>query len=692
MIRLEEHDTAPETGRLMELTEKIFSPSGWLVSTLGLEHRPQQFQMAQQVARHLEVDAPLLFEAGTGVGKSLAYLLPGIIHAIDRRRKLIVSTHTILLQDQILKKDLEICRALFKEIPELKAYREFRPALLVGRSNYVCPRRLKLSVGLQQELFSSTDMSDLDRLIQWAKESPEGRREELKPGVGGELWDAVNADSDTCTRSVCQKNECFFYRARMEFEAAHVAIVNHSLLLNLLQATDGPQAEKAPGILVPKGFAVLDEAHTIPEVATDQLGMAISAIGIERCLKRLFNPEKGKGLCTKLPNGSDACDHVVRCLGETDLFFDAVNEIMGANTRQTHQRLLRADWIDSSIVGAFTTALVSLGELAEKNKGKEAGKELGSYVRRLRTYRDGLAQFMNLPDLQNIVYWLERSIGRRRKPLVYLRFAPIDLAPTLRNLLFENETSCILTSATLSVGDEIRGFRRTVGAEDATAQVVDSPFDYTQQMEIWVAGDAPTVSGKQSERLTQNRVEYLAALIPYLSEHEGGGTLTLFTSYREMVSVAERIRQEGKLKRLLLVHEAGKSRSELIEAFKEAENALLFGVDSFWTGLDLPGRTLSQVIITKLPFRPFGLPVTEARIEAARARGENPFATITLPETLIRLRQGVGRLIRGHQDEGRIILLDPRFLSQNYGRTALGVLPRKDYKTFHGLQPKEIFS
>jgi ATP-dependent DNA helicase DinG len=690
MIRLEETTAPVKPGRMRELVRSIFSPGGYLVSALGLQHRPEQARMAEMVGQHLEIDQPLLFEAGTGVGKSLAYLIPGIIWSIDQRRKLIVSTHTILLQDQILRKDLNICRALFEGVPELAAYTEFRAALLVGRSNYVCPRRLNPSMAMQGEMFEDTKSADLDRLRQWAASTVEGRREEINPPVHGELWDIVNADNDACTRAICKKNNCFFHRARLAFETSHVAIVNHSLLLTLLQAqnANGGDEEKAPGILVPNGFAVLDEAHTLPEVATEHLGSALSALGFQRTLKRLYNPEKGKGLLTK--RGSDAAKNaIMHCLSEVDDFFYAVANYLG--DKRPHLRLLKPDWVEGTLLLALRQCLKTLTAELEGEKESELGKEISTYVNRLQTLQFTLQMFLELPELDKWVYWIEKKGGRRGQAFYYLQSAPIDVAPSLQSLLFSSESACVLTSATLAVGDGMRNFKRTIGAGTATAEIVNSPFKYDEQMEIWVAEDAPAPVTQQGSPAARKRVEYLSEIIPFLTGAEPGGTLALFTSYREMLEVAELIRLNGSVDRLFLVHEAGRSRQELISEFRAAGDALLFGVDSFWTGLDLPGKMLSQVIITRVPFRPHDRPVGKAREEAARQRGESPFLTLALPEALMRLRQGVGRLIRGPEDSGRIILLDPRFLTQNYGRSALGVLPRKTYSTFKGTRPESIY-
>ena len=277
----------PPTSHAPALAAKIFTEDGWLQTALRLEHRPQQEQMARAVAAAMRDDQPLLFEAGTGVGKSLAYLVPGLIQAIDQSRQLIVSTHTISLQEQLETSDLPLCRRLFKSTAALARYADFKSAVLVGKSNYLCTTRLGHALADHASLFPDADYDELQRIATWAEATDTGLRHELRPPPRAEVWDAVSADSSSCSRKHCDHEKCFYQRAKARLRSAHVVIVNHALLFALINA-GGAQAggakHDARGVLFPDDFLVLDEAHTVPEVATDHFGLSLSSYGVERAL------------------------------------------------------------------------------------------------------------------------------------------------------------------------------------------------------------------------------------------------------------------------------------------------------------------------------------------------------------------------------------------------------------------------
>ena len=314
----------PLQSRAPELAARIFAEQGWLHAALALEHRPEQEQMARAVAAAMRDDTPLLFEAGTGVGKSLAYLAPGIIHAIDQSRQLIVSTHTISLQEQLETKDLPICRRLFKASPELGRYAEFKSAVLVGKSNYLCTTRLAHALADRASLFADADYDELRRIAAWAERTDTGLRHDLRPSPQPEIWDAVNADSASCSRKHCDCEKCFYQRARARLRLANVIIVNHALLFALIKS-GGAQANGATtdtrGVLFADDFLVLDEAHTVPDVATENFGLSLSSYGVDRALKYLFNPRTKRGLFRKL-GGPEAQQLVIDAIGASRQFFD----------------------------------------------------------------------------------------------------------------------------------------------------------------------------------------------------------------------------------------------------------------------------------------------------------------------------------------------------------------------------------
>ena len=327
-LRDDQDSAPPPPCRAPELAQKIFAEDGWLASGLGLSHRPEQAAMARAVADALKTDEPLLFEAGTGVGKSLAYLIPGIIHAVDQTRQLIVSTHTISLQEQLEESDLPKCRRLFQQTPRLSAYAGFRSAVLVGKGNYLCTTRVGHALADRGTLLADAEHDELQRISEWAGQTSTGLRHELRPPPQPEVWDLVNADSSSCSRKHCDCEKCFFQRAKARIRSAQVIIVNHALLFALINA-GGARAEDtrkdARGVLFADDFVVLDEAHTVPEVATEHFGLSLSSYGVDRALRQLFNPRTKRGQLGRL-GGAEGQQLVEHALNASRQFFEARSE------------------------------------------------------------------------------------------------------------------------------------------------------------------------------------------------------------------------------------------------------------------------------------------------------------------------------------------------------------------------------
>ncbi len=670
----EDAGSAPApVSRAPGLAAKIFSEGGWLQQGLQLEHRPQQEAMARAVAAALRDDTPLLFEAGTGVGKSLAYLVPGIIHAVDLSRQMIVSTHTISLQEQLETSDLPKCRELFHSAPELARYAGFKSAVLVGKGNYLCTTRLAHALTDRATLLADADYDELQRIATWANATTTGLRHELRPPPRPEVWDAVNADSSSCSRKHCDCAKCFFQRARARIRSANVIIVNHALLFALINA-GGAQAAgatvEARGVLFADDFVVLDEAHTVPEVATNHFGLSLSSYGVDRALKYLFNPRTQRGLFRKI-GGPEAQQLVLDALDAARLFFDFL-----ANTLLAPRPVVRvreAGVAEPTLDGPLTALHRLLGKLGDKLEDGRERDELLEQKQRIKALQAGLADWLALGDPGH-VYWAER--GGRRQTIVTLRSAPIDVAPELRKHLFGTATSVVCTSATLAMGGQIEPFAARLGAEDARAVIVKSPFDFARHMRVFVAADVPLPTA-QDARLA---LDVLADYIAFCTERVRGGTLVLFTSYADMRAIAATMESKFHAAgRPFLMQGADLSRTELAQQMRARGNAVLFGTDSFWTGVDVPGDSLAQVIITRLPFDAPTHPITEARCDHLRAAGGNPFNELTLPDALIKFRQGIGRLIRTATDRGLVTILDSRVLAKSYGRLFLNCLPHPEF-------------
>jgi len=652
---------------ISRLAADVFAPDGHLQGILDLEHREGQARMAARCLDAWQEDRALFFEAGTGVGKSLAYLIPGILQAVAANRPFVVSTHTIALQEQVEQKDLPLCRNLFERIPAYHDFAGFRHAILLGRGNYLCGARLQQALKTRSELFPSDEQKELERIHDWSRVTETGLRQELSPQPLPEVWDWVQADGHACNPRNCSPKTCFFRRAREAIRKADLIIVNHSLLFALLAAGHFPTG-KTPGILFPEDFMVIDEAHTLPAVASEYFGLGLSAIGLRRQLLKLYNPARRKGRGFLSAIGNPGLRQQVRgLLEDSDSWFGTLHETFLKSGRPF--RLRKPEWCGNPLNLPLRDLVHGLAQCESRLDEGAQRDELEGVRRYIQAYREGINEAHTLGDPDS-VYWLEPS-GRKRDQ-VSIRSAPLDVAIPLRKRLFERQTGLLLTSATLAEGPEMDSFKAKVGGESAAAGQVSSPFDYPLQMRILVHTAAPAPSSEDGRLNTA----FLVREITRFSSEIEGGSLILFTSYRDLRSVGQQLdpifRASG---RPVLCQGEGQGRSSLLRQFRDAGNALLLGTDSFWTGIDVPGPALSQVIITRLPFENPSHPLAEARAERCREQGQSPFSELTLPAALIKFRQGIGRLIRNQSDEGRLLILDSRILSKPYGSVFLDVLP-----------------
>lgn len=653
-----------------EVVPVLFGEDGILTQDLGLEYRPQQDAMARAIAAAQSADDCLLFEAGTGVGKSLAYLLPGIIQAIDESRQLIVSTHTIALQEQLDRKDLPLCRQVFSAHSALKPYTEFQSTVLVGKGNYLCTTRLAQALRDKAELIPTAEQSELKRISEWARESEHGLRHELSPPPPTEIWDLVNADSSSCSRKYCDKDCCFYRKARARVENAHVIIVNHSLLFALIAAGAGEGAANTRGVLWADDFLVLDEAHTVPAVATDHCGLHLSSYGTDRLLKFLYNPRTKRGLMVK-HGGAKERQLVVDALEASKQFFSFLAERL--LTKQSVVRVRETGFADAWLDEPLAALHRAVRRCADQLDDGRERDELLHQAERISSYRIGISQFLTVAEPHKQVYWVEKS-GRRGQ-IVTLRTAPIDIADFIRQEVLHRGTSVVCTSATLALADRMDAYQARMGATDTPAAIEHSPFDYQRNVRTFVATDVPAPSA-QAGRLD---LDVLTDYIRFATLSTDGGSLVLFTSYADLRHVAGALESDFLAAGRPLLRQGGDlSRTALADKMRESGNAVLFGTDSFWTGIDVPGDALSQVIITRLPFEVPTHPIPEARTEWIRDRGGNPFNELTLPDALVKFRQGVGRLIRSQKDQGVITILDSRIVQKPYGRWFLASLPHPD--------------
>lgn len=669
---------------VVALTEKVFRANGWLQKRLRMENRPQQTRMAEAVAETFVDGNSLLFEAGTGVGKSLAYLIPGLIFSALSGKKFVVSTHTIPLQEQILKKDLALCRELFSNVPELEKFADFKVVLMIGRANYLCGTRLAEALRRREGIFDGSDGSaeaaELKMIRDWwAQPGCSGIREHLPRRVSDEVWDLVNADSRACSRKNCTPKTCAHRRAKVALDAANLVIVNHSLLFSLIGAGAAPHGD-TPGVLYANDFAVLDEAHRVPDIATSYFGIEVSSYGLQRLLSQIFSATKKNGILFPYkPKEIQA--EIAEAKDAAEIFFNDVRfRILGKNLTR---RLREPDWAQNVCeipLGNLENRFKKIAQIEERANTKD---EINDFADRLQAYRIAIRECLELRRTPKYVYWAEISTGKRR--IVTLSGAPIDVAPQLAEALFGRDTSAVLSSATLSNNkQDMSRFMRCCGANLAEnsirTQCEASPFDYVNNMEIFVATDCPEPD--KGENLSLN-VDYNACVAAHcVRKMPAGGTLILCTSFDFCTKLANALRERLGGEREIFVQGEGLMRQEMTRRFVECGNAVLIGNQSFWTGIDVPGNALSQVIVPRLPFANPSVPIVEARMEWIKEQGGKPFFEMSLPDAVLQFRQGIGRLIRKSSDRGRLILTDSRLVSKAYGREFLSALPHQKYVRF----------
>ena len=663
----------PDGFDLEEAVASVFESGGWLEKVLDFDHRNEQEQMARAVSGSLLDGEHLLFEAGTGVGKSLAYLVPSLLFSKTRERPCVIATNTISLQEQLLEKDVPALRDLFAGIPALEEMADFRCALLVGRANYLCSTRLQKTMKGQGDLFEGSQRAELQRIAVWAgAEAKEGIRQELSPSPMGVVWDAVNADSSICSSKRCSPDSCFYRRARAEVERADLVIVNHSLLFALMGAGFGPTDEQG-GVMFANDFVIFDEAHEMPDVASEHLGVSISSWALEMSIRKIYNPKKRKGLLAKAGNPNDWEVVENAELAVADFFQYLHVKSLG---KQERVRLLEAGTLPLEVFPPLSRLCRRLVEVAEATENESLKIELKDQAKRMQGYLRGLSEVVELKD-EKSVYWLERT-GKKNQ-IIHLRSAPLEIAEVLRDQLFSKDSSVVMTSATLTRKGKADTFKSMVGAESIAEGIVNSPFDYESNLQVRILSDCP-------EPMGQNREPYLNRLTEVVhacASGMGGGTLVLFTNYADLRHCYHTLRPRWeRLGRSLYAQGEGYSRSELRNRLVEEGDALLLGAESFWKGFDAKGACLSQVIITRLPFENPGHPLLEAKTELMREQGKSSFAEHFLPSAVIRFRQGIGRLIRSKSDVGDLVVLDSRILRKSYGKSFLNELPKKDYEVF----------
>jgi ATP-dependent DNA helicase DinG len=654
------------------------------------EHRAQQVEMLRVVAQALSEGRHLLVEAGTGTGKSMAYLIPAALWAIQNNTRVVISTNTINLQDQLINKD----------IPDLRAALglDLRAVVLKGRSNYLCPRRME---NLRRRGPENVDeLRVLSKALVWLQGTETGDRAELNLNgpIEREVWSRISAEDEACTAENCQKRtggNCPFYRIRQAAQSAHLLVVNHALLL----------ADVATGnrVLPEYTHVIIDEAHHMEDATTNALSYRVTLSEVNRLLRELGGPHSGafgRFLTATQdilpPNEYAQLDHYVQ--QGTDLafrlesliqrFFQSVDNFLleqrdgsPVGQYQHQERILPATrtapawneveiaWEDAqrslaALLQTLAQLVQAAAELQEAlaEEYDELYSSLSNLYRRCSELNDRLNSLVFKPEAEQ-VYWAEVQ------PNGYglaLNSAPLHIGPLMQRYLWHEKASVILTSATLTAAGEFDYLRGRLCAEDADELALGSPFDYESSVLLYIANDIPEPGDRQGH---QRGVEM--GLIN-LCRATGGRALVLFTSYEQLKRTSTAISPQ-LAKDNILVYEQGEGASphSLLENFRSAERAVLLGTRSFWEGVDVPGEALSILVIVKLPFDVPSDPIVAARSETF----EDPFNQYSLPEAILRFRQGFGRLIRTQSDRGVVVILDRRVLTKRYGQLFLDSLP-----------------
>lgn len=656
-------------GELPSLVNQFFSPTGPLATHPSGEHRHAQQQMALAVAHAFASSEHLVVEAGTGVGKSFAYLVPAIMYSRRTNQPVIISTHTINLQEQLLRKDIPFLQQLLPRDP-------FKAVVVKGRANYLCPRRLHRALRDAASLFAAPELAELQRIAEWARQTTDGSLADLNPQPTPRVWDEVCSQRGLCTSKRCEPEGaiCFYQQARREMQTANLIIVNHALLFAELALRNAArdQDDEPSGIVLPLApCVVLDEAHTIELVAAKNLGTEITHGMVRWWLQRLWNPRTERGLLAKLRQGKIVAT-VAELLPLADAFFQSVRHAMAslakpedANPAESSLqiRIRQPGLVADTLTEPLHALLLNLSDLRSQTKDEDLRDELAEVHRRGHELRHALKAFLE-QSLPNHVYYAESSPHN-----VSLCASPIDVGPLLHTCLFEPHATVVMTSATLSVEHRLDYFLRRVGQPDIPAQLLGSPFDYQRQMKIYIPRAMPP----------PDAADYQASLLHWLEhfiERTHGKALVLFTSYRLLQQCADALADFFQRQQIrLLVQSPNTSSRALLETFRRDIDSVLFGTDTFWQGVDVPGAALTNLIITRLPFFPPNHPYREAQQERITARGGDAFRDYALPEAILKFRQGVGRLIRTREDTGIVVILDSRVLSKPYGAAFLRSLP-----------------
>ncbi len=680
--------------------ENYFAKDGILAKEIkGFEYREEQEEMAQYIQDAINEDRKIIVEAGTGTGKTLAYLIPSIKWAVTNKKKVIIATNTINLQEQLLLKDIPLAKSIIKD--------EFSYVLVKGRNNYVCKRlfnELVLGKSIDIETFSMEAREQIEYILKWGNKTKTGDKAELPFEVYPDVWELVQSTTELCLGKKCPyRKECFYMKTRMEKMEADILISNHHVFFADLNVRAETDFDSEYLILPRYDMVIFDEAHNVESVARSYFSVEVSKISFTRLLNRIYQKKnkrkKEKSALIRVEDTIDEKDledgqqyiYLLNTLKEEisilqnigDEYFDEIRKIYETNTEapikkslnnfeMTKSRFLenlreKKDIFQSKLAD-FLNLMMSFNNVidGEKDKNPEV-INFNNHLKMFKAYIDSF-KFINSFEDDNYIYWLDINSKRTN---VVLTATPLNIAQKLSTVLFDNLDRLVFASATIVVNGNFDYFKKSLGLdeEDCIEAIIKSPFDYDEQMSVYIPSDI-----QDSENINAF-VSDASKFILNILLKTNGKAFILFTSYTMLNQIYYSISKKLKDKGFEVFLHGDKPRSQIIKEFKEAENPILFGTTSFWEGVDVQGENLSNVIITKLPFLVPTDPVVSAISKKIEEDGGNSFMDFQLPEAIIKFKQGVGRLIRKKTDSGNIFILDNRILKKRYGSLFINALP-----------------